>query len=420
MRKLSIALLALLSLPLLLAMLLFAVLGAAISAINPFDDEVPVIATGPVYHASQVNLAAGVMRPLQLASVYEAGFGSSDAAWIDSLIARLRPQSPLVGQGPHIIAAGQRFRVDPLLIAFWQLESEMATTGINSPTNGGNMTWAAARPYAASYGCYEGPSNRYHTWAKCPTVPAGLSLWFNYMGVRYALFPDLEAVVNTYNPCSDPGNVELGLPCGTNYGNLILGVIRTHAGAPVVPVTGGEYDAPANCPRQVIVSASVNGVPWAKTAAAKRLAPHVPPVVNTILGRTDYSVYQGWGPTDFPGEPPYTYQGRHYRLFHMGYDLNFPGDAGAPLYAPDDAVATKVVFSDGNLVEVLSLPNGYRWQMLHLSWQVAHGQVRKGQLVGYIGSTGNSSGPHLHLELKPPGIARAWVPPEQWVCRHLS
>ncbi len=421
MKTLAASLLAILLLPFVLLMLLIALLGSALSALSPLDDGQPYVATGPIYYASQVNLTpSSQAQALHLATVRDAGFGSSDASRIDNFIRALRPHSPLVGQGAHMISVGQRWRVDPLLIAFWQLESEMATTGINSPANGGNMTWAAALEATQQYNCTPGPSSLGHHWAKCPDVPSGLSLWFDYMGTFYSTFPDLDAVVNRYNPCSDPGNIALGLPCGTSYGNLILGVIRTYAGPPVVSTSGGGYDVPEDCPPQVTVSPSVGGVVWAKTAQGKALQPGVPQIVNTVLGRTDYSIYQGWGPSDFPGEPPYTYQGRYYRLFHMGYDLNFPADAGAPLYSPDDAVATKVVFSDGNLVEVLTLPTGYRWQLLHLSRQVATGQVRKGQIVGYIGSTGNSSGPHLHLELKPPGTGRAWVPPEQWVCRLMQ
>ncbi len=225
-----------------------------------------------------------------------------------------------------------------------------------------------------------------------------------------------DRYVNAYNPCSD--SARYGFICGTEYGVAILGLIRQSAGPPATAGTA-EYVVPKDCPPAKPLQASAGGVPWARSEQGRKLEPSTVPVLDTILGRNDYTNYQGWGPTDFPGEPPYTYQGVRYPLFHTGYDLNFPGDDGAPLYAPDDATATKVVFPDGNLVEVLELPSGYKWQLLHLSRQVAEGAVRKGQLVGHIGSTGNSSGPHLHLELKPPGQVRAWVPVEQWVCRNM-
>lgn len=373
---------------------------------------------GPVYSARSFNLEPG--KPLSAATIRDLGFGPTDAARVDRMIAAINPNSPLVGQGSRILALAQRWRVDPLLIAQWQYESNMSTVGLNSPENGGNMTWNAAQEATGLYGCTRGPSSLGHVWAKCPTIPAGLSLWNDYVATYYPGngFERFDRYVNAYNPCSDPGNKANGFICGTEYGVAILGLIRRTAGPPVT-AGSAEYVIPKNCPLPRKVRAAVDGVPWARSEQGRKIEPSTAPVLDTILGRADYTSYQGWGPTDFPGEPTYTYQGVYYPLFYMGYDLNFPGDDGAPLYAPDDAVATKVVFPDGNLVEVLELPNGYRWQLLHLSRQVAQGPVKQGQLVGFIGSTGNSSGPHLHLELRPPGGARAWVPVEQWVCRNM-
>ncbi len=371
---------------------------------------------GPIYQAGSFNLEPG--KSLSAATIHDLGFGPSDAARVDRMIAAINPDSPLVGQGQHILALGQRWRVDPLLIAQWQHESGMATNGINSPANGANMTWDAAQEATQLYGCTRGPSSLGHVWARCPTIPAGLSLWKDYVGTYYPGrgIERFDRYVNAYNPCSD--SARYGFICGTEYGVAIISLIRQSAGPPATAGTA-EYVVPKDCPPARPVQATVGGVPWARSEQGRKIEPSTVPVLDTILGRNDYTSYQGWGPTDFPGEPPYTYQGVRYPLFHTGYDLNFPGDDGAPLYAPDDATATKVVFPDGNLVEVLELPSGYKWQLLHLSRQVAEGAVRKGQLVGHIGSTGNSSGPHLHLELKPPGQVRAWVPVEQWVCRNM-
>lgn len=58
----------------------------------------------------------------------------------------------------------------------------------------------------------------------------------------------------------------------------------------------------------------------------------------------------------------------------------------------------------GNSV-LIEQPNGYRVRYAHLSQlNVSEGQaIGQGQLIGLSGSTGNSSGPHLHLEIYTPG-----------------
>lgn len=399
------------------ALLLAAVVGSD-SAATGYVASGFVGANGPVYQAGTASLRGSVA--LEKVSIRDLGFGSSDAPRVDRMIRAINPDSPLAGQGAHILALAQKWHVDPLLIAQWQFESGMATNGINSPANGGNMTWDAAREATQLYGCTRGPASLGHVWATCPTVPAGLSLWKDYVASFYVpqKLDRFDLYVNRYNPCSD--SAKYGFVCGSEYGRGILDLIRKTAGPPVSAGTAA-YVVPENCPPAKRIQPSVNGVPWAKSEQGRQIDGRTVPILNTILGRTDYTNYQGFGPTDFPGEPSYAYQGRYYPLFHAGYDLNFPEDDGAPLYSPDDGVATKVVFPDSTLVEVLELPNGYTWRMLHLSRQVAEGAVRKGDLVGHIGSTGNSSGPHLHLELDAANGGRAvWLPPEQWVCRTMT
>jgi len=70
----------------------------------------------------------------------------------------------------------------------------------------------------------------------------------------------------------------------------------------------------------------------------------------------------------------------------------------------------------GNLV-VVRLEDGRTvWYAHQSSVAVAPGQrVNAGELIGYVGSTGNSSGAHLHLELQVQGQA---VDPEKALVRH--
>lgn len=87
--------------------------------------------------------------------------------------------------------------------------------------------------------------------------------------------------------------------------------------------------------------------------------------------------------------------------FHAG--LDFRGPIGAPIYA---AAAGTVSYAGvragyGNCVEV-SHGNGLLTRYAHMSRIESHiGQaVKPGEVIGRIGSTGRSTGPHLHFEVR--------------------
>ncbi len=89
-----------------------------------------------------------------------------------------------------------------------------------------------------------------------------------------------------------------------------------------------------------------------------------------------------------------------YRRMHSGID--FGGGYGAPIYAVTDGTVTFAGRKGGygkfvKLKHAGGLGSGYA----HMSRiAVRNGaRVRKGQIIGYIGSTGLSTGPHLHYEL---------------------
>jgi murein DD-endopeptidase MepM/ murein hydrolase activator NlpD len=87
--------------------------------------------------------------------------------------------------------------------------------------------------------------------------------------------------------------------------------------------------------------------------------------------------------------------------FHSGVDID--GDTGDPIIAPANGVVTKAGWQGGygNLIEI-SHGNGLTTRYGHLSRlgvQVGD-TIQRGQLIGLIGSTGRSTGPHLHYEVR--------------------
>jgi len=107
--------------------------------------------------------------------------------------------------------------------------------------------------------------------------------------------------------------------------------------------------------------------------------------------------------------------GRSYE-FHPGMDID--GERGDPVLAPATGVVIKASWTGGygNMIEV-DHGNGLTTRYGHLSRiEVTVGDtITRGQLIGYVGSTGRSTGPHLHYELRlgeKPINPRHFLPPE--------
>jgi murein DD-endopeptidase MepM/ murein hydrolase activator NlpD len=93
---------------------------------------------------------------------------------------------------------------------------------------------------------------------------------------------------------------------------------------------------------------------------------------------------------------------------HMHKGLDLAVAAGTPVYAPADGVVEKASWfsSYGNFIEIAHGGN-METRYGHLSgYNVVEGQqVHKGDVIGYVGSTGRSTGPHLHYEVRIGGEA---------------
>lgn len=87
--------------------------------------------------------------------------------------------------------------------------------------------------------------------------------------------------------------------------------------------------------------------------------------------------------------------------FHEGLDMFAPG--GTPIVAPTDGTVTYGRSATPGLFATLKGTNGWQYYSAHLSKAAKGGAVKAGDVIGYVGNTGDAAGgaTHLHLEIRP-------------------
>jgi len=187
--------------------------------------------------------------------------------------------------------------------------------------------------------------------------------------------------------------------------------ITVTAAAPVavqVDTFAAEEVAP---PPPVVVAPAAAAAP-AAVAAAPAGASVRWPFPGTVR------ISDGYGPRSAPCVGCST--------FHDGLDMN-PGE-GTPIGSIADGVVSSVTaFDDGGLgvhvmidhvVDGQNVTSTYG-HMLAGSAAVSVGQsVVAGQVIGNVGSTGQSTGPHMHLELHLDGVTA--IDPYGWLTEHAG
>ncbi|HEY3929598.1 MAG TPA: M23 family metallopeptidase [Candidatus Koribacter sp.] len=120
---------------------------------------------------------------------------------------------------------------------------------------------------------------------------------------------------------------------------------------------------------------------WVRAADAPQFWPVMGPITGPFGERTD----------------PFNGEG----AFHAGVDIS--STYGQPVLAPADGDVTYADFYNGygRLIEI-DHGHGVTTRYGHLSgFTVIEGQhVQRGQVIGYVGMTGRSTGPHLHYEVR--------------------
>lgn len=143
-------------------------------------------------------------------------------------------------------------------------------------------------------------------------------------------------------------------------------------------------------------------------------------VDSVFLGVSDQKRWKGPFAYPLAGEQRTTapfgqrrsYNGGVITGYHTGLDLD--GDKGTPIYAPapGTVVMAEPLQVRGNVVILdhgLGVLTGF-WHLSRIDVQVGQ-VVSQGEVVGLVGSSGRSTGPHLHWEMRVGGVP---VDPVQW------
>ncbi|MEU4199535.1 M23 family metallopeptidase [Streptomyces sp. NPDC026294] len=111
----------------------------------------------------------------------------------------------------------------------------------------------------------------------------------------------------------------------------------------------------------------------------------------------------------------YGQAGLNWMSVHTGID--FPVDYGTPVMAATDGtVRTQFNTAYGNMA-IVTAPDGTETWYCHLSTtKIRSGKVKAGDQIAYSGDSGNSTGPHLHFEVRPGGGSA--VDPLPWLRSH--
>ncbi|MCD6355770.1 MAG: M23 family metallopeptidase [Anaerolineaceae bacterium] len=110
----------------------------------------------------------------------------------------------------------------------------------------------------------------------------------------------------------------------------------------------------------------------------------------------------GTGVFIWPADDP-TISGFDYLPEINHYGIDVAGDLNDPLYAVDSGVVVYAGWNDWGYGNVIAIDHGNNFQSIYAHLESlnvgCHAFVTQGDIIGYMGSTGNSTGPHLHYEL---------------------
>ncbi|HYO23026.1 MAG TPA: M23 family metallopeptidase, partial [Flavisolibacter sp.] len=92
-----------------------------------------------------------------------------------------------------------------------------------------------------------------------------------------------------------------------------------------------------------------------------------------------------------------------YKTIKLHAGLDFAAPQGTPIYATADGAVKIAGFSDGGYGNHVVINHGYGYETVYghmVRIKARSGQrIKRGEIIGYVGSTGKSTGPHCHYEV---------------------
>jgi murein DD-endopeptidase MepM/ murein hydrolase activator NlpD len=136
----------------------------------------------------------------------------------------------------------------------------------------------------------------------------------------------------------------------------------------------------------------------AKMIAGKQLLLAATPAIQPVSNKDLTRVASGYG---YRIDPIYKTT-----KFHAGLDFTAP--QGTPIYATANGTVVTAGFTEGGYGNHVVINHGYGYETLYghmFKVKARIGQVvKRGEVIGYVGSTGKSTGPHCHYEVHKNGV----------------
>ena len=234
-----------------------------------------------------------------------------------------------------------------------------------------------------------------------------------------AQVPDGQGTTSTTAPETTSTTSALGLPGATTTTTAppttTTVVPRAAEQPPQVPPGGG--DDPAGAEGRTVPPEYVPLIKSVKRTAAKDTAGLVAAVDRMVSGGVsrEEAIAAVFGRFPVGGSASYVddwWFPRFTPVFHLHEGTDIFAPAGTPVRTPADGTLQQVSGPVGGITSYVTEPGGTYYYFAHLEGyppgQTSGQQVKAGDVIGYVGSSGNAQGgaAHAHFEVHPARAAR--------------